>query len=99
MRPPHRGDVDQAGEPRREVTGSRPDAHTRLVPSGVMPLNTDPNAMTDAEYWADFEDYKATHPEDVHPEIPPDTCETYPDPPGTRPAHLDHNHQQFPGGS
>lgn len=36
-----------------------------------MPENTDPGALSDEEYWAQFEQWKVDHPDsEPHPEIP-----------------------------
>jgi hypothetical protein len=41
-----------------------------------MPLNDDPAAIPDEEYWSAFERFRAEHP-DFH-EIPADQYSTYP---------------------
>jgi len=41
-----------------------------------MPLNDDPGAIPDEEYWRAFDRFRAEHP-DLH-EIPDDQYSTYP---------------------
>lgn len=41
-----------------------------------MPLNDDPNALTDEEYWSQYNDFVMRHPDSFH-EIPADQYELY----------------------
>lgn len=41
-----------------------------------MPENDDPNAVSDEEYWAQYELFKAAHPDGLH-QIPVDQYRVY----------------------
>ncbi len=56
-----------------------------------MPLNTDPAAIPDADYWAEYEQWKVDHPEGFH-SLPEDAYTEHP-----TEAHRDHTHQSFLG--